>query len=337
MSTGKPFVIAEAGVNHNGDDALAVKLVDAAADAGADAVKFQTFRAESLASADAPTAAYQKERAGGESQCAMLKKLELSEKGHRDALARARARGIIFLSTPFDEDSADFLDSLDIPRFKLPSGEVTNLSFLRHVAKKGRPIILSTGMSTLEEVRAAVETLRANGCRDLTLLHCVSSYPAESADSNLNAMRTLAETFRVPVGWSDHTTGTTTAIAAVALGAAVLEKHFTLDKSLPGPDHAMSLNPAELKAYVAVARETAAALGDGIKAPRAVERPIALVARKSLVLRKALPQGTILRSDDLTAKRPGTGISPALLDQLVGKRLKIDTPADRPLVWEDFN
>lgn len=332
-----PFVIAEAGVNHNGDPALAVKLVDAAADAGADAVKFQTFRAESLASASAPQAAYQRRAAGrSEGQLAMLKRLELSEAGHRRALARAKRRGITFISTPFDETSADFLDRLGVPLFKIPSGEVTNLALLRHVARKRRPVILSTGMSTLAEVRDAVAALRRAGCRDLTVLHCVSNYPADPKDANLRAMRTMAEAFRVPVGWSDHTTGLTTAVAAVALGAEVLEKHFTLDKRLPGPDHAMSLSPTELKAYVAAAHEAADALGDGVKAPRPCEEPIRRVVRRSLVLKAPGRKGDRLRAADLAAKRPGTGLAPALLPELVGRRLRRAVPADRPLTLKDL-
>ncbi len=333
----RPFVIAEAGVNHNGDPALAVRLVDAAADAGADAVKFQTFRAETLASPSAPQAAYQRRAAGRtESQFAMLKRLELSEAGHRRALARARRRRIAFISTPFDEASADFLDALGVPLYKIPSGEVTNLPLLRHVARKRKPVILSTGMSTLAEVSDAVAALRGAGARDLTVLHCVSNYPADPKDANLRAMATMAAAFRVPVGWSDHTTGLTTAVAAVALGASVLEKHFTLDKRLAGPDHAMSLSPAELTAYVAAARETADALGDGVKVPRPCEEPIRRVVRRSLVLKAPGRKGDRLRAADLAAKRPGTGLAPALLPRLVGRTLRRDVPADRPLTRGDL-
>lgn len=337
MRAGSLFVIAEAGVNHNGDAALAERLVDAAADAGADAVKFQTFRADALAAASAPKAEYQKRTSGGEeSQLTMLRRLELSREGHERALARAKARGIAFLSTPFDEESADFLETLGVPAFKLPSGEVTNHPLLRHVARKGRPVILSTGMSDLEEVREAVGALRGAGCKDLTLLHCVSNYPADPKDANLRAMKTLADAFGVPVGWSDHTPGWATSAAAVALGAAVIEKHFTLDKSLPGPDHAMSLDPAELKAFVAVLRETASALGDGIKAPRPCEEPIRRVARRSLVLRRALKKGTVIKDADLAAKRPGTGLPPSRLAETIGRALARDKAADEPLTREDL-
>ena len=326
------FIIAEAGVNHNGDPRLAERLVDAAADAGADAVKFQTFRAEALASASAPKAAYQKMTTNAaESQLAMLKRLELSPEGHRRALARARKRRIQFLSTPFDKESADFLQKLGVPAFKLPSGEVTNHPLLRHVARKGRPVILSTGMSTLAEVREAVAVLRRAGCRKLTVLHCVSNYPADPKDANLRAMATMAKAFRVPVGWSDHTPGATASIAAVALGASVIEKHFTLDKRLPGPDHAMSLDPKELKFFVAALREASSALGDGVKAPRPCEAPIRRVARRSLVLKSSMKKGSILKAADLTAKRPGTGLPPSRLAFVVGRRLRRSLPADRPL------
>lgn len=336
MPTGKLFVIAEAGVNHNGSAALAVRLVDAAADAGADAVKFQTFRAEALTSAAAPKAAYQKRATGGGGQLEMLRKLELSPEGHRKALARAKARKIVFLSTPFDEDSADFLDALGVPAFKLPSGEITNHPLLRRVAAKGKPVILSTGMSTLAEVAAAVAVLRRSGVRKLTLLHCVSNYPADAKDANLRAMATMAAAFKTPVGWSDHTLGSAVAVAAVALGAEVIEKHFTLDKKMTGPDHAMSLNPAELKAFVASLREAASALGDGVKRPRPGEAPIRLVARRSLVLKNALPKGTRLTAAHLAAKRPATGLPPSALAAVVGRRLRRDTPADRPLKTGDM-
>jgi len=332
MKAGRLFVIAEAGVNHNGSAALAVRLVDAAADAGADAVKFQTFRAAALATPSAPKAAYQLRSAKRrESQLDMLKKLELSEKGHRLALARARKRGIAFLSTPFDAADADFLARLGVPAFKLPSGELTNLPLLAHVARKGKPVILSTGMSTLAEVREAVAVLRRNGCRRLTLLHCVSNYPADAKDANLRAMKTMADAFKTPVGWSDHTPGAVTAIAAVALGASVIEKHFTLDQRLPGPDHAMSLEPAELACFVAALREAASALGDGVKAPRPCEAPIRRVARRSLVLTAALPKGTRLTAAHLSSKRPGTGLPPSKLASVIGRRLKRALRADRPL------
>lgn len=331
------FIIAEAGVNHNGSARLAERLVDAAADAGADAVKFQTFKAEALASASAPKAAYQKRTTSGkESQLDMLKKLELSEEGHRRALRRAKKRGLVFLSTPFDEASADYLARLGVPMFKLPSGELTNHPLLRRAATKGKPVILSTGMATLAEVAAAVKVLRSAGAKKLTLLHCVSNYPADPKHSNLRAMATMARAFKVPVGWSDHTPGSATAVAAVALGASVVEKHFTLDKKMKGPDHAMSLDPKELKAYIAALREAASALGDGVKRPVPSEAPVRRVARRSLMLKAALPKGTRLSAAHLTAKRPGTGLPPSELASVVGRRLRRSVPADRPLSRKDL-
>lgn len=269
MGSGRPcFIIAEAGVNHNGSLDLALKLVDAAVAAGADAVKFQTFRADRLVTLHAPKAAYQSETTGGaESQFEMLRKLELDERGHRALVDHCASRGIAFLSTPFDEESADILETLGVPAYKLPSGELTNLPFLRHVAQKKRPMIMSTGMATMEEVGKAVEAVRIAECTDLILLHCVSAYPADPADVNLRAMATLAESFGVPVGYSDHTLGIEVALAAVAMGACILEKHFTLDRSLPGPDHRISAEPAELATLVASARKVEAALGNGVKRP----------------------------------------------------------------------
>ena len=327
LPAARPFVIAEAGVNHNGRVDLALKLVDAATRAGADAVKFQTFRAEALASAAAPRARYQK-RAGKGSQLAMLRALELSERGHRAVVERCRRRGIRFMSTPFDESSADFLSSLGMTIFKIPSGEVTNLPLLRHIAAKGRPVFLSTGMSTLAEVRDAVSAIRRAGGRDLAILHCVSSYPAEPRDANLNAMATLSRAFRVPVGYSDHTLGLEVSFAAAALGARVLEKHFTLDKSLPGPDHAMSLSPDELAALCRGVRRVGESLGDGVKAPRPCEREIMRAARRSVVFARAVRAGERLTLADLALKRPGTGLPPSRLASLVGRRTKRAVPAD---------
>lgn len=334
MRRREPFLIAEAGVNHNGDPRLALRLVDAAADAGADAVKFQTFKAENLAIESAPKAKYQLSGAPKGSQLDMLRALELSEAGHRRALARARRRGIEFLSTPFDEASADFLHRLGVGRFKLGSGELTNLPLLRHVARKKRPMILSTGMSTLAEVRAAVQAVRRSGNPRLSLLHCVSCYPADPADANLRAMKTLADAFGVPVGFSDHTPGIAVSVAAAALGATIVEKHFTLDKELPGPDHAMSLDPAELGEWVRAVRSARAALGDGVKIPRPAEREIRRVARRSVVLSRDASAGTRLTGDRLALKRPGTGIPPAKLGQVVGRTLRRDAGADTMVRWE---
>jgi len=321
-SGGRCFLIAEAGVNHNGSPVLAGRLVDAAARAGADAVKFQTFRADLLAGKSAVTARYQRRGAGGETfQREMLRRLELSAEEHRVLEARCRKRGILFLSTAFDEAGADFLDSLGVPAFKIASGDLTNHPFLSHVARKGKPVILSTGMATLAEVGEAVRVLRRTGNRKLVLLHCVSAYPTNPADVNLRAMDTLRRRFRVPTGYSDHTEALSVPLAAAALGAAVIEKHFTLDRSLPGPDQRMSIEPEELAAFVRGVREVEASLGDGVKRPAAVERETAAVARRSLAAARDLSSGERLDRSALAVLRPGTGLPPRLLPALLGRRL----------------
>ena len=334
LGEGPAFLIAEAGVNHNGDVDLARRLVDAAADAGADAVKFQTFRTEALVSEAAPKARYQVETTGGgESQRAMLARLELSRETHAVLRDHAARRGLVFFSTPFDEASADLLDGLGVELLKVPSGEVTNLPLLRHLAAKRRPVLLSTGMCTLEEVATAVDTLRAAGDPPLAILHCVSAYPAPAADTNLRAMDTLRARFDVPVGLSDHTLGIEIALAAVARGAAVLEKHLTLDRTLPGPDHRASLEPADFAALVRGARAIEAALGDGVKRPMPSELDTRAVARRSLVAARALPAGHRLTRDDIAIKRPGTGIPPADVDRLVGRTLGRGLASDELLDW----
>ena len=314
------FVIAEAGVNHNGDPGLAAALVDAAAEAGADAVKFQTFHTDAVVTAGARQAAYQRRHAPAVSQRAMLRPLELSERVHRSLVARARRRGLCFLSTPFDETSARFLHELRVPLFKIASGEVTNLPFLGYVARLGRPIILSTGMSTLEEVRQAVRTIRRAGDPPFALLDCVSSYPARVEDVNLRAMTTLARVFRVPVGLSDHTMGTAVSIAAAGLGATIIEKHLTTNRALAGPDQAASLEPREFAAMVAGIRDVERALGSGVKKPAAAEREVARVARRSVVAAVDIPRGARITARMLACKRPGTGIPPSRIGEVVGRR-----------------
>jgi N-acetylneuraminate synthase len=334
IGVGHPsFIIAEAGVNHNGDLALARRLVEAAMDAGANAVKFQTFSADRLVTAAAPQAEYQKRNTGiEESQYAMLKRLELSEAAHRDLLRHCQARGILFLSSPFDEASADFLEALGVAAFKVPSGEITNTPFLAHLARKGKPLIVSTGMSTLDEVRQAVETIRQAGDPPLALLHCVSNYPAAPADINLRAMATLRQAFAVPVGYSDHADGIEIALAAATLGACIIEKHFTLDRTLPGPDHKASLEPGELAALVRSIRQIETALGDGSKHPAASETDTAAVARKSLVAVCDLAVGTVLERSHLAIRRPGTGLPPSRLEAVVGRRLRRALPAGAVLM-----
>lgn len=336
IGAGQPcFVIAEAGVNHNGSLEMARRLVDAAVQAAADAVKFQTFRSEKAISPFAPKAAYQVETTGaGESQLEMVRKLELPPEAFRELKSYCAQRGILFLSTPFDDESADLLDELGMAAFKVPSGEITNLPFLEHVARKGKPLIVSTGMCELEEVRTAVDCLQRAGARELALLHCVSSYPAPAASINLRAMATLRETFGVPVGFSDHTLGIAIPLAAVALGACIVEKHMTLDCKLPGPDHRASLEPGDFAAMVAGIRAVEASLGDGAKRPAAEERNTAEVARRSLVAACAIPAGTVLRAEHIAILRPGTGLAPALREQVIGRRAARDIPAGTLLTWE---
>jgi N-acetylneuraminate synthase len=338
IGSGHPcFVIAEAGVNHNGSRDLACRLVDEAQRAGADAVKFQTFVAERLVTPDAPKAEYQRRAtAAGESQFEMLRRLELSRADHEVVLARCREKGIVFLSSPFDESSADLLDDLDVPAFKIPSGEITNLPFLAYVARKRRPMIVSTGMASLGEVESAVRVIAEAGNDACVLLHCVSNYPAAPADVNLRAMATMAAAFGVPVGYSDHTLGTEVALAAVALGASVLEKHFTLDRALPGPDHQASLEPAELARLTRGVRTVEAALGHGRKEVTAAEADTAAVARKSLVAAVDLQAGTVLTDELVTVRRPGTGLPPAMKPALIGRTTHAAIPAGTVLTFEMF-
>jgi len=322
------FIIAEAGVNHDGDVQRAHSLVDVAADAGADAVKFQTFQADALAAADAPRAAYQAGRLGDEpSQHSMLKRLELPHEEWSRLRDHARGRGITFLSTPFDEGSLDLLVKLGIPAIKIGSGDLTNLRLIRRAASAGVPILCSTGMATLGEVANAVAAVReASG--SIVLLHCVSSYPAPESSANLRAIPTLARVFDVPVGYSDHTTGRRAALAAAALGAVMVEKHFTTDRSLPGPDHRASLEPDDLKGLVEDIRAVESALGDGRKTPRGEELDTRAVARRSLAWTRDLAAGHLVTEADVIAKRPAGGIAPDREDLVLGRRLRSAVHAD---------
>lgn len=339
VGAGEPaFIVAEAGVNHNGMLELARRLVDAAAEAGADAVKFQLFRAEALVGPRAPKARYQQLGDDRTSQREMLEALELRPEWLPELRERAARHGMEFLCTPFDEESLDLLVRVGIPAVKVGSGELTNLPFLERVAATGLPVILSTGMATLDEVRDAVRVLdRVHGHRKigLVLLHCVSLYPAEPRECNLRAMATLEQAFDVPVGFSDHTQGWEIAVAAVALGAAVVEKHLTLDRSLPGPDHRASLEPAEFRAMVRAIRAAESALGDGVKRPMAGEADVARVARRSVVAARPLAKGTVLTRDMLAVKRPGTGVPPSALPSLVGRALLRDLAADEVIGSDD--
>lgn len=327
----KVLIIAEAGVNHNGSLDLARQLVAEAAAAGADLVKFQTFITKKCISVHAPKAEYQKQTTGSdESQLEMVKKLELSRADHEALIAECQKHGIGFFSTAFDEESFQLLLELGLAQVKVPSGELTNLPFLRTLASRGLPLILSTGMANLEEVQAAVGVIEAAGTprSKITVLQCTTEYPAPMADLNLKAMQTMAAELGVAVGYSDHSLGIEASIAAVALGATVIEKHFTLDKTLPGPDHRASLEPQEFTALVKAIRNIEQALGDGIKRPSASEHKNTAIARKSIVAACAIAKGEVFTPQNLTTKRPGSGISPMQWDAVLGQPACRDFAAD---------
>lgn len=313
------MIIAEAGVNHNGSYDLACKLVDAAKEAGADIIKFQTFKAKNLVTDDAPKADYQKETTGDASQQSMLEKLELSYEDFIRLKAYCDHVGITFLSTPFDMESVGFLDELGIPFWKIPSGEITNYPYLVALAKTGRPIVMSTGMCDMKEIRDAVDVLKENGATDIKLLHCNTEYPTPMEDVNLRAMDTMREAFGCEVGYSDHTRGIEVPIAAVAMGAAIIEKHFTLDRNMEGPDHKASLEPDELKQMVQSIRNIETALGSGIKKPSPSEEKNRAVVRKSIVAKRDIKLGEVFTEENLTTKRPGTGMSPMRWKERIGK------------------
>ncbi|WP_270966490.1 N-acetylneuraminate synthase [Campylobacter upsaliensis] len=317
----KVLIIAEAGVNHNGDINLAKKLIEQAAKAGADVVKFQTFKANSCVSVSAKKAKYQLETtAKEESQLEMIKKLELSYESHFELMKHCKKHGIAFLSTPFDLESVEFLRGLDLPYFKIPSGEITNLPYLKAVAKCKKKVLLSTGMANLGEIEAALTILRKNGTRNITLLHCNTEYSTPFKDVNLNALKTLKEAFKLEVGYSDHTEGIVASLGAVALGAVVIEKHFTLDKTMEGPDHRASLEFEELKALCKGIRELEKALGSGIKKASKSEAKNKIIARKSLVAKREIQKGEKFSEQNLTTKRPGSGISAMRYEEYLGKR-----------------
>jgi N,N'-diacetyllegionaminate synthase len=321
----KTLIIAEAGVNHNGDLDLARRLIDAAAEAGVDRVKFQTFSADRLVTAGARKAEYQAQVTDAdESQQTMLRRLELTAEMHELLIAHCRQRGVAFFSTAFDLESVDLLARLGQDAFKIPSGEITNLPYLRHVGAYGKPIILSSGMSTLGDIEAALTALQQSGTpRDrVTVLHCTTEYPAPMSEVNLQAMLTIGRAFGVAVGYSDHTTGIEVPIAAVALGATVIEKHFTMDRNLPGPDHKASLEPDELRAMVAAIRNVERALGDGIKRPTESELKNRTAGRKSIVAARDIREGEAFSDEMLTTKRPGNGISPMRWDELIGRKAR---------------
>ncbi|MFW9767179.1 MAG: N-acetylneuraminate synthase [Candidatus Thorarchaeota archaeon] len=335
IGDGEPvFIIAEAGVNHNGDLRIAKKLVDDAAASGVDAVKFQTFKTENLTTKEAAMAEYQKDQAREhDSQFDMIKRLELSYDSFVELKEYCDEKGILFLSTPHSADAIDFLDSI-MPAYKIGSGDLTNLPFLKLVASKGKPIFLSTGMSSLREVREAVQAIQEAGGSELLLLHCLTNYPSDIRDSNLRAMDTLKREFNLPVGFSDHTMGIIASVAAVAMGACMIEKHFTTDRNLPGPDHKASLEPNQLRELVDSIRNIEAALGTGIKEPTKEEIKIREIARKSLVSITLIPEGAIITREMIDIKRPGIGIAPKHLEDVVGKRAIKEIQEDSMLTWD---
>lgn len=322
------YIIAEAGVNHNGSFDLACKLVDAAKKAGANCIKFQTFKAKNLVSHTAKKAEYQKKTTGDSSQQEMLQKLELSFDEFLQLKSYCEKVGICFLSTPFDFDSIDFLNSIDMPFWKIPSGEVTNLPYLLALAKTGKPVVMSTGMCTLQEIRDAVTVLKENGTKDIKLLHCNTEYPTPFEDVNLKAMQTLRDEFHLETGYSDHTKGIEVPIAAVALGATIIEKHFTLDRNMEGPDHKASLEPNELAAMVCAIRNIEKAIGTGGKEPSPSEKKNITIARKSIVAKTKIKAGEVFTEENITVKRPGTGISPMKWFDVLGEKAVRDFDED---------
>lgn len=334
------FIIAEAGVNHNGDISLALKMIDAAKKAKVDAIKFQTFKSEKLVVRNCEMAEYQKNNLKSEnSQLDMLKKLEISFEDFKKIKLYCEKVGILFLSTPFDSDSLNFLvDELEITLLKVSSGDLTNIPFLNEIALKNLPVILSTGMANLDEIAMALQVFHNNNMFDnkISVLHCTSNYPTPYNEVNLNAMLTIRNEFKLPVGYSDHTLGIEVPIAAVSLGAEIIEKHFTLDKLMEGPDHSASLNPFELTKMVKSIRNIEEAFGDGVKIPNSSEKVILTKVRKSLVINKIVKRGHIISKNDLVIKRPGSGIEPRYYDEIIGKIIKIDLNEDEVLKWEYF-
>lgn len=326
------LIIAEAGVNHNGSIELAKQLVDAAAEAGVDYIKFQTFKAENLVTKTAQQAEYQKKNIGNssDSQYSMLKKLELSQSDHEQLIKYCQIKGVNFFSTAFDFDSIDYLASLNLPLWKIPSGEITNFPYIRKIAQLGKPIIISTGMCDSSDIHNAVDTLIKFGVPkdQLTILHCNTEYPTPFIDVNLRAMQSIKNEFGVKVGYSDHTKGIEVPIAAVALGAEVIEKHFTLDRNLPGPDHKVSLEPNELKTMVSAIRNIEQALGNGEKRVSPSEKKNIAIVRKSIVAAKKIQKGERLTEDNLTVKRPGTGINPIQWENVIGTKAIRDFAED---------
>jgi len=330
------FIIAEAGVNHNGNMNMAYQMIGVARNAGVDAVKFQNFKTELLAKRDLEKETYQKENSYDvESQFEMLKRLELSEGETISLKEYSEKAGLKFISTPYDRESVDLLERIGVDQFKVGSGEITDLPFLEYIAKKQKPMIISTGASYINEIEEAVEVISAYN-KEIILLHCTSCYPTRLKDVNLDAMKTLMQIFEFPVGYSDHTTGIYVSVAAVAIGAKVIEKHFTLDKELSGPDHKASLNPDELKEFVAAIREIETAMGDYEKRPCDSEEETRLKGRRSILTKSRIRKGEVITEDLLITKRPGTGIPPKRLREIIGKRAKRDMEEDSLISLEDI-
>lgn len=339
------YVIAEAGVNHNGCPQLAKELIDIAASAGADAIKFQSFTADELVSEGVEKAEYQKEDFSQEDQYSMLKKLELSQDLHISLIEHCCLRGIEFMSTAFDKESLDFLIDNGMKRIKIPSGEITNHPFIRYIASKDMPIIMSTGMASMDEIQEAVRVIEIE--RDecgfegsiesiLTILQCTSNYPTQPKDVNLRAMLTIADVTGMPIGYSDHTLGTVVSTGAVALGAVVVEKHFTKSRKLPGPDHSASLEPDELHELISNIRTVSQALGSPIKKPADNELPVRQLVRRSITIKNVVKFGSILKREDITLKRPGSGIEPKYLSKVVGRKVLGDLVGGHTLNWKDL-
>ncbi len=339
------FIIAEAGVNHNGSLGIALKLVDEAAKAGADAIKFQSFKANLLVTKKAHTADYQHKNTGIKDQYSMLKKLEMSFEFHEKVVTYCKKQEIAFMSTPFDEESAKYLIDFGVEALKVPSGELTNTPFLKALCVYNKPIILSTGMASLEEVAQAVDLIKAERLRlhltgelsnYLTLLHCTSNYPAKYEDVNLTAMNTMAKQFELPVGYSDHTNGLLVSLAAVAMGARVIEKHFTLDCTMEGPDHKASLEPDQLSEMINQIRLVERCFGNGEKEPRDSELPVRELVRRSVTLASDLPANKPIEAKDVVLLRPGTGIPPKDLEKVIGRSLKLGLVSGTQIKWKDL-
>lgn len=325
------LIIAEIGVNHNGSVEIAKKMIKSASECGVDAVKFQTFITENLVTENAKTATYQEENTNENSQFEMLKKLELSFEDFKELKEYALKHNVMFISSPFDIESVDLLEKLDVPLYKLGSGELTNFELIDYVQKTDKPMIISSGMASLEEIKETYDFI--DNKENLMILHCITGYPTSFEEANLNFIKTLQAEFDVPIGFSDHSPGIELPIAAVALGACVVEKHFTLDKTLEGPDHKASLNPAEFKAMVEAIRHVEVAMGDGVRKFSENELEIKKVARKSIVLNENVSKGTIIKRSMLSIKRPGTGINPKHINEIIGKESITNLKSGTPIKW----